>query len=274
MLSWGVGQVVVKRATDRLGAVTMVLFVSLVDGIVYLALFALLAPPITAPASVLVYAALAAVTGMLGYILYFEALLRGSVAVVATIVAGAPIITVAGAVLFLGETPSAWQLAGVAILLVVILAVSYEPVGSQWRVRAAVSLSLAILVLWGVWAVLVKAAYDSGTFVPSQILLFYSLSNFGMGLPYVAFRRRAAPQPAPSRRNATLAGAGFLLLILGILASTFALSIGDASLVTVVANCAPVVTSIIAFVFLKEKATAMRIAALLLFIPGIVLVAL
>ncbi|MGI0149431.1 MAG: hypothetical protein ACREDF_07870 [Thermoplasmata archaeon] len=41
MMAWGVGQVVVKRTTNRLGAVAMGLLVSVVDGLVYLSLFVL-----------------------------------------------------------------------------------------------------------------------------------------------------------------------------------------------------------------------------------------
>ena len=59
MMAWGVGQVVVKRATDRLGAVTMVLFVTLVDGTLYLAIFLAVAPPLAASPTTYATAALA-----------------------------------------------------------------------------------------------------------------------------------------------------------------------------------------------------------------------
>ena len=38
-MAGGVGQIVVKRTTDRLGAVAMGLLVSVVDGLIYLSLF-------------------------------------------------------------------------------------------------------------------------------------------------------------------------------------------------------------------------------------------
>lgn len=273
MMAWGVGQVLVKRATDRLGAVTMVLFVTLVDGTLYLAIFLAVAPPLAASLQTYAYAALASAVGITGYVLFFEALLRGNVSVVATITSGSPIITILGAVAFLGETPTLAEAAGMALLVAVILILSYEPVGSEWKLPVAVTLSVAILVLWGIWGILTKAAVDAPGFGPWQILLFYSAANFTAGVPYYLWRRGRFPPPDPSRRAYALGAGGFLLLMGGILASTVALSLGDASLVTAVGGCAPVVTALVAFAFLEEKATPLRILAILLFIPGIVLVA-
>ncbi len=273
MMSWGVGQVLVKRATDRLGAVTMVLFVTLVDGALYLAVFLAAAQPLAATLTTYAYASLAATVGILGYILYFEALLRGNVSVVATITAGSPIITILGAIAFLGETPTLAEAVGMALLVAVILILSHEPVGQEWKVRVAVMMSVAILFLWGIWGILTKVAVDAPGFGPWQILLFYSLSNFFAGGPYYLWRRKRFPPPDPSRRAYAIGAGGFLLMMAGIIASTVALSLGDASLVTAVGGCAPVVTSLIAFAVLREKVTPLRLAALLLFIPGIVLVA-
>ncbi len=273
MMSWGVGQVLVKRATDRLGAVTMVLFVTLVDGALYIAVFLAAAQPLAASLPTYGVAALTSAVGILGYILYFEALLRGNVSVVATITAGAPIITILGAIAFLGEFPTAAEAVGMALLVSVILILSYEPVGPTWKVPVAVSLSVAILFLWGIWGILTKVAVGAPGFGPWQLLLFYGLSNFFAGIPYYLWRRRRFPPPDPSRRAYALGAGGFLLMMGGIIASTVALSIGDASLVTAVGGCAPVVTSLVAFAFLKEKATLPRIVAIALFVPGIILVA-
>lgn len=273
MMSWGVGQVLVKRATDRLGAVTMVLFVTLVDGVLYLAVFLAAAQPLAATLQTYVVATLTSAVGIAGYILYFEALLRGNVSVVATITAGSPIITILGAIAFLHEIPTVAAAVGMALLVAVILILSYEPLGQQWKIPVAVSLSVAILILWGVWGILTKIAVDAPGFGPWQLLLFYSLSNFCAGTPYFLWRRKRFPPPNPSRRAYLVGAGGFLLMMMGIVASTVALSVGDASLVTAVGGCAPVVTSLVAFAVLKERVTPLRVLALLLFIPGIVLVA-
>ena len=273
MMSWGVGQVLVKRATDRLGAVTMVLFVTLVDGALYLAVFLAAGQSLAASASTYAVAALTSAVGITGYILYFEALLRGNISVVATITAGSPIITILGAIAFLNEPPTLAQAAGMALLVAVILILSYEPLGEEWKVPVAVTLSVAILVLWGIWGILTKVAVTAPGFGPWQLLLFYSLSNFVAGVPYYVWRRKRFPPPNPSRRAYALGAGGFLLMMGGIVASTVALSLGDASLVTAVGVCAPVVTSLVAFAFLREKATPLRILASLLFLPGILLVA-
>ena len=273
MMSWGVGQVLVKRATDRLGAVTMVLFVTLVDGALYLAVFLAAGQSLAASASTYPVAALTSAVGITGYVLFFEALLRGNVSVVATITSGSPIITILGAIAFLKEPTTLAQAAGMALLVAVILILSYEPLGEEWKVPVAVTLSVAILVLWGIWGILTKVAVTAPGFGPWQLLLFYSLSNFVAGVPYYVWRRKRFPPPNLSRRAYALGAGGFLLMMGGIVASTVALSLGDASLVTAVGVCAPVVTSLVAFAFLRENATPLRILAILLFLPGILLVA-
>lgn len=273
MMAWGVGQVFVKRATDRLGAVAMVLLVSVVDGIVYLGLFAIGAVRVAASPEVAVFAALSGVTGMLGYILYYEALLRGSVAVVGTISAGSPIITILGAVAFLREMPTPTQAVGVALLVAVVLILSYEPIGTEWKVPVAVALSIAILLLWGVWGIFTKLAFRDPAFTPFQLFLFYGATNFLMGPPYYALRRKKVPPPNPSQRTWATAMVGLLLLAFGIVATTVALSIGPATFVTAVSGCYPVVTALVAFAVLKEKVTFPRILAIAIFILGIVLVA-
>lgn len=273
MTAWGVGQVFVKRATDRLGAVTMVLFVTLVDGVVYLVLFLGSGQSLAASWQTYVYATIAAAVGITGYVLFYEALLRGNVSLVATITAGSPIITILGAVAFLGEVPTLAEAVGMALLVAVILILSYEPVGRDWKVPAVVTLSLVILVLWGIWGIFTKLAVDAPGFGPWQMLLFYSLSNFVAGTPYYLWRRKRFPPPQPTRGNYAIGAFGFLLMVLSILATTIALSLQDATLVTAVGGCAPVVTSVVAFAFLKEKVTPLRAAAIFLFIPGILLVA-
>ena len=273
MMSWGVGQVLVKRATDRLGAVTMVLFVTLVDGALYLAVFLAAGQSLAASASTYAVAALTSAVGITGYILYFEALLRGNISVVATITAGSPITTILGALPFLNEPPTLAHAAGTAPPVAVILILSHQPPGEEWKVPVAVTLSVAILVLWGIWGILTKVAVTAPGFGPWQLLLFYSLSNFVAGVPYYVWRRKRFPPPNLSRRAYALGAGGFLLMMGGIVASTVALSLGDASLVTAVGVCAPVVTSLVAFAFLRENATPLRILAILQFLPGILLVA-
>jgi len=274
MMSWGVGQVIAKRATDRLGPVRIVLLVSLVDGTAYAAIWAFFAGPMGAAWTTYVVASLAAVVGMAGYILYFEALLRGNVAVVGTISGGSPVVTILGAILFLGEMPTPTQAVGIVLLLSMIVILSYEPMGKEWRIPVAVVLSIGILLLWGVWGLLTKVAVSSPGFDAFDIFLFYTLANVTMGPLYYLMRRRRAPGPAdPSRAAYAIASAATLLLVVGIVATTIAFSVGDASLVAAVSGSYPVVTAIVAFTFLKEEATRQRLLAIALFVPGIVLVA-
>lgn len=273
MTAWGIGQVVVKKATDRLGAVSMVLLASAVDGTGYLALFLLFGGPFAASLTAYGFAALSGITGMAGYILYYEALRRGIVSVVATITAGSPILTILGAMAFLGETPSPAQGVGMALLVAVVLVLGYEPAGEGWRIPVAVVLSVAILVLWGVWGLFTKVAVEAPGLGPWNILFFYTLANVTMGLPYYVWRRRRDRGTDPDARAWGLGALGLGMLFCGIVALTFALSVGPASLTTAVSGSAPVVTALVAFAVLHEKPTPGRIAALVLFVPGIVLVA-
>lgn len=273
MLSWGVGQVVAKKSTDRLGAVTMVLLASVLDGAAYLALFLAFGTPLGAPWEIYAVAALSSVVGMGGYILYFEAMIRGSVAVVGTISAGSPVIAILGGMAFFGEAPSATQAVGLVLLVLVVLILGYEPIGKEWKVPIAVVLSVAVLVMWGVWGLLTKVAVEAPGLGPWNILLFYTAANVAMGPPYYLWRRKRFAPPDPSRRAYGVALLGLGLLSVGIVAVTVALSFGPVSLVSAVSGCYPVVTSIVAFAFLRERITLPRVLAIAMFVPGILLVA-
>lgn len=273
MTCWGVGQVVVKRATDRVGAGTMVLLASLLDGAGYFVLFLAFGGPFAASAATYAFAALSGITGMAGYILYYEALLRGNVSVIATITAASPIVTILGAMAFLEEIPTLLQGIGMALLVASVLILSYEPFGQAWKIPVAVVLSVAILLLWGVWGLFTKVAVEDPGLGPWNLLLFYTAANLAMGPPYYAWRRARGPRPDSSPRAIGLGALGLGTLFTGIVALTFALSVGPASLTTAVSGSAPVVTAIVAFAFLKERPTPRRIGALALFLPGIVLVA-
>lgn len=66
-------------------------------------------------------------SGMLGYVLFYEALEHGNVTLVGLITGVSPLVTVAAAIVFLRESLVPLEALGVAFLAGCVLLLSYEP---------------------------------------------------------------------------------------------------------------------------------------------------
>ncbi len=279
--AWGLGSVVAKKATVDLGSARMVLMVSAVDGPVWLVWWALFNRGLQIGPVALAMGLLAGFSGMVGYVLFYESLNHGSVALVGLITGASPLVTIVAAIAFLRETLGLLEAVGVALLIACLLLLSYEPYTSRHVHQArAITYALLVFCLWGGWGFFTKLAVDdlratAGVGGENDIVAFFAVANFSVGLTYYFLRRRsiATGSRPPLGRLAAYAANTFILA-LGILALTFAYAEGEASLVSAVSGTYPLVTVGAARVLLKERITLSQWVAAGLFVPGIVLVAL
>ncbi len=271
---WGFGTLISKPATMRLGTRRMLALVAFAEGSGYLVLFLVLRTPVTgADAFPLVCAFLAALTGTLGYIFYYEGILTGSVGLMGTVTAAYPAPTILLCLVLLHESITAFQAVGVVLVLVCVLILSRgSESGPAGKTSAAVFALLAFLS-WGVWGYFAKVAVD-GIGEGNQFG-FYALSNaLVIGAFLLVTRNR--PLEAPHQARGGRALYGFLdvtLGLTGVVVLTFAFAAGPASLVSAVTGSYPLVSTLAAHFLLKERFGAKDAAALALFIPGILLIA-
>ncbi len=272
---WGLGTLVSKPATMRLGTRRMLAFIAVFEGGAYLALYLVFrtALPSADPYG-LVAGFLAALTGTLGYIFYYEGILVGSVGLMGTVTAAYPAPTILLSLWLLGESVDAMEAAGILLVLLCVIVLSREPRSAGTAGRSAVLFALLAFISWGLWGYFAKVAVDS--LGEGNLFGFYALTNaLVLGLFLLVTRKRPLEAPHADRGHTwtfglldVTFGAG------GVIALTFAYALGPASLVSAVTGSYPLVSTLAAHFLLKERFGRKDAVALLLFIPGIFLIAL
>jgi len=268
---WGFGTFAAKPSTDRLGPRTMGLGAVLVEGILF-GLVGLVLPrgPLPADPLFAVAAVAAGTLGAIGYIFFYEGMRVGSVGLVGTISAASPMMTVVLSVLFLSETLGLLHVLGIALIMFCILLLAYEPKRRDASRRAAILLSLAGFFVWGLWGFLVKGSVDALGEGNLDILL--ATAYLGVTGAYALIRRKPAATGDPASRNSWALGIFvFLAGSVGAVGLTVAYDLGPAALVSPISGTYPIIATLGAAAFLKERLDWRIAVALVTFILGIVL---
>ncbi len=271
-LSWGTGQIVAKRGATVLGPRLMVAIVGLAEAGFFLAVYAVYgAVPLEDPIGGVMGVA-AGLVGMLGYVMYYEAIARGTISRIGTITAAYPAITIILALAILAEVMTALQAVGVVLLLGSAIALGYTETRVSGRAAAPIAILVILaFVFWGLWGFLVKIAVERLGEAP--IFAYFALSNaiVGAGLLMHPASRRITRREL--RRNWIWPALGTTLGAGGVVLFTLAMSSGPAVLVTPVTGAYPVVTVLVAGRLFRERIGRLEILGLLTFLIGLFAVA-
>jgi drug/metabolite transporter (DMT)-like permease len=265
----GLSTLAAKPSADRLGPSFMGLGAILAEGVAFgVAGLVLSREPMSAGVSVVVAAVSAGVLGAVGYLFFFAGMRRGSVGLVGTISAAAPVLTVILSVSFLGEAVGGFGVLGIAMTVACVLLLAVEPRRRSADRRAAVALSLGGFLTWGLWGFLVKASVD--TLGEGNLFLLLAPAYLGVAaVAAILWRKTAVPRGEPSQRLWAL---GFFVFLSGAVAAivlTIAYDLGPAALVAPVAGTYPVIATLGAGAMLREKLEWRIGVALALFVVGI-----
>ena len=161
-------------------------------------------------------------------------------------------------------------MAGIALIMLCILTLAYDPRRGSATRRAAVLLSLAGFFVWGIWGFLVKASVDA--LGEGSLDLLLAAGYLGVTAAYAALRRKAnGPADPPTRRTWLLGGFVFLAGGGSAVALTIAYDLGPAAAVAPISGTYPIIATLAAAAILKEKLDWRIAVALIAFGLGIVL---
>lgn len=268
---WGLGTLAAKPGTDRLGSRKMGIGTILVEGAAF-GLVGFLLPRKALPVDPVlpVAAVCAGALGAIGYLFFYEGMRVGTVGIVGTISAACPMLTVVLSVLLLNEKLGAFQVLGIALVMLCILVLAVDPKGRSASRRAAIFLSLAGFFVWGFWGFLVKASVS--TLGEGSLDLLLASGYLGVSLAYAALRRnRSGPEAPPSQTSWALGGFVFLAGGASAIALTIAYDLGPAALVAPISGTYPIIATLGAAAVLREKLDWRIAVALAAFALGIVL---
>jgi transporter family protein len=270
---WGLAIVFAKVSTPKLGITRVVVLIATVEPVMYGIGFFLWRDNAVID---LAYGALATISAILGtaaYLCFFESVMEGQVAIVGTISAAYPSLTIVGALVFMSESPTVIQLLGVTAIVFGIATLSYGwNSHSQYSIpRRSLFFALLAFLLWGLWSLTNKIAVNKVGM--GNIFGFYVISTITVPLVYLLYRTRHGSLKSESTRISWFFGAaGLALNVCGTFAFTYALSVGLASLVVPTSSAYPLVTVAAALLFLHEKLNRFQLASLACVIVGLLMV--
>jgi len=273
---WGFANIFVKLSTPKLGVTRIAGLVVVVEGMMYSAGFLLWHSNTTIDLEYGALAVASAFVGIVAYLCFFESVVDGQVAIVGTISAAYPSLTVIGALAFLSESLTTAQVVGVAAIICGIVALSYErnPDSRYSIPRRSLFFALLAFALWGLWSLTAKVTVNK--IGAGNVFGFYVISSVTVPLIYMWFRRiRRAPMniEKPSGISWAFGAAGIALNVSGTLVFTFALGTGLASLVVPISSAYPLVTVTAALLLLGEKLNRLQLGALACVITGLLMIA-
>ncbi len=276
-LFWGLSGIFAKYSTSRLGVARVALLIAIVEGALYIVAYAFLREPHEFTLEEVAIATASCVIGISGYLCFFESILDGQVAIAGTISAGYPALTVIGAMLFLSESLSGIQGIGVVMIIVGVIALSYEPDPNSRSAISRRSMMFAgcAFFAWGAWSLSSKVAIDM--IGPGNIFAFYIVSSFTAPVLYAWLRTMwpAGRVPEmPSRKAWSFGAIALALNVFGAFAYTYALDSGYASLVVPISSAYPIITAMLAMALLKERVNVVQAVALVGVVVGLVMIGL
>jgi bacterial/archaeal transporter family protein len=267
MVLWGIEEFFLKQAIDRIKPFTTLL-INTIAGII-ISIFAVLLfignPTIIGGADLLVVT-VAAITALLGYIFYYDALEKQEVSLIAALDESWIIITIIIAVLFFGETLGTIHILGtLAVLLgAFFISVDFKSL-RKFKFISGSGYELFSVFFIGITVVLDKIIVER---IGEANAILYSLIAV-LPLIFIAKVVMSKKFVLPSKKSFMIAVASGFADGLAFLFFILALSSSAVSLVSPIIASTAIVSIVLARVFLKEKMTHLQIAGAFIIIFGV-----
>jgi len=263
-LSWGFADFFGPVQGRKLGALRTLVYVQL-GGLVGIAV--IVAVRWIGPQDAVALLAIpAAISGTLGLFAYYRGIAVGAISIVAPIAGVSAVVPVIVGIAS-GESPSAWQLAGIGCALLGVFLAAWEPrSGGEARLAAGVGLAILAAIGFGGYYPFMHAAGNADYWWASLIFRIASTSVIMLAVavkrPNIVVPRRVLPGLA-------LIGFGDMF---GNLLFAAASTSGLVSVTSVLASLYPIVTVILARFVLSERVARSQEAGIALTLAGVVLI--
>jgi drug/metabolite transporter (DMT)-like permease len=259
---YGIGQGLVKKYIAEVPPARFCLFFVVAKTILNLSYFALFhRQPLMGGGQFAATCLVAFVLDGLGWVLYFEAIVYGPIAIVGTLSAAYPALTILFARLFLGEALSLLQYAGVALVISGCVGLSYAPAppGGEAKSRRWIALSFLALLVWGCSSTMVKASYRLPGADEVNVMVFNTIGAMATLGTYGLLRRGGV---GSGHREWLHSFLPMSMLAAGDIGFIVATRYGPVSLTTPLSGAYPVVTVIFAWLVLGERISAWQAACI------------
>jgi drug/metabolite transporter (DMT)-like permease len=267
ILFYGLGQVFVKETRTQLSSANYLLLLSANIGIVWAVYWLFFHESTSYETWAWIQAVAAAALSGAAYITYYEALKHGKVSIVGTVAGAYAPWTILLAILFLGESMTYGEGAGVALVVGGMLLFTYNPGNGNGKRMELLGIIFAAcsLFFWGTSATVAKGAID--VIGDTNFIGVYAVVCPAMWAGYwLVTTKGKFEMPKADLRILELS---MLFLTAGGITMYLAFANGNVSIVSPITNLYPVLTIAAAKVRLKESLTARQYAALAMLLVAI-----
>jgi drug/metabolite transporter (DMT)-like permease len=262
-LAWGVGDFAGPLLSRMLGVFRILFWVE-VGGLAGIA--AAVAVRAEGPKGwAVLYASVAALGGLLGLLAYYRGMVVGAISVIAPIAGVSAVIPVVYGIAT-GDSPSALQIVGVACALAGVALASFEHRDGQRQVAAGAGLGLLAACGFGFYFPWMHAAGKVDFWWASLVFRFTAV----VLVAGVAAAKRPVLRLRPWHL-AVAAAAGVADTVGNVLFAASSAH-GLVSLTSVLASLYPVITVLLAAVFLQERVARFQRVGIVLALAGVVLI--
>ena len=203
----------------------------------------------------------------IGWIMYFQSIIAGPIAIVGTLSAAYPAVTIVFAHWFLGETLTPLQYGAVTLVIGGCIGLAYQPADAANKVtgRAWIALAFLALLLWGGAQTVIK--YDYGLGATDINMALYSAIGALLTLGVYGFwKGRAGTHSAVEWARSFLPMGMMASGDLGVLIAS---RYGKISIVTPLTGAYPLVTLAFAALVLRERIVLLQWGCIAAILVGI-----
>ncbi len=268
MISWGTNNFLVASLTRRFGAFKIAFLIQI------FAIFpTLLLLPIFKEQLVfnynLIFLSLIALTGSLAYISLLKGFQEGTVSLVVSLSAAWAIITAILSFIFLKEPVSALKLLGMAVAFtgIVLVSANFKEIRKEKRVKiyAGVKWASFAALAWGIEMFLLALfSRKLGWYSANLGLRFWNVIIFF--LLAILLKQKF---PVLLKKIPKLIWVIILIDVLALTAYNIGLVKGEPAVVSVIGSAVPLVTVILAAIFLKERILPLQKIGISLILAGV-----
>ena len=185
-------------------------------------------------------------TGSGGQLLLFQALRSGPAYIVFPLISLFPILTIFLSIVFLKERGTTRQWIGVAVALIAIAFLSYQPAsGNETQNSGWLLLSILVFILWGVQAYVMKFSNYTMT---AESIFFYMMLTAVMLIPFALGMTDFNIPINTGFKGPYLAAFIHVLNAVGALTLVYALRYGKAMVVVPMTGLSPLITVVLSLI--------------------------
>ena len=185
-------------------------------------------------------------TGSGGQLLLFHALRSGPAYIVFPLISLFPILTILLSIVFLKERGTTRQWIGIAVALIAIAFLSYQPSsGNEAQNSGWLFLSILVFILWGVQAYVMKFSNYTMT---AESIFFYMMVTAVILIPFAIWMTDFSIPINTGFKGPYLAALIHVLNAVGALTLVYALRYGKAMVVVPMTGLSPLITVILSLI--------------------------